>query len=373
MEFNFRPVDALSGGQRQRVWIAMALAQETDIIFLDEPTTYLDMAHQLEVLEILQNLNKKEARTIVMVLHDLNQAARFADHMIALKNGKIVRTGTCHDVMNREVLKQVFHIDAVIEQDPRTQKPMCITYNLLKGEDENEKILLASLLLLLFMGSACSNDTKEKDEDQPDDPEAAQTGTITYESENGPIEVPADPQRVVVLSSYAGDVIKRGVNIVGADSWSMDNPNFADELVDAQEVSDDSLEKIIESDPDLIIGLSTIKNVDKLNEIAPTVTFTYGKVDYLQQHIEIGKVLNKEKEATLWVEDFKQRAKELGEEVKEEIGEDTTVSVIEDYDKQLYVFGDNWGRGTEILYQEMGLKMPKSVEEMALKIGRAHV
>src|SRR5690625_5675029 len=149
----------------------------------------------------------------------------------------------------------------------------------------------------------------------------------------------------------------------------MDNPNFADELVDAQEVSDDSLEKIIELDPDLIIGLSTIKNVDKLNEIAPTVTFTYGKVDYLQQHIEIGKVLNKEKEATLWVEDFKQRAKELGEEVKEEIGEDTTVSVIEDYDKQLYVFGDNWGRGTEILYQEMGLKMPKSVEEMALKEG----
>lgn len=139
MEFKFRPVDALSGGQRQRVWIAMALAQETDIIFLDEPTTYLDMAHQLEVLEILQNLNKKEARTIVMVLHDLNQAARFADHMIALKNGKIVQTGTCHDVMNREVLKQVFHIDAVIEQDPRTQKPMCITYNLLKGENENEK------------------------------------------------------------------------------------------------------------------------------------------------------------------------------------------------------------------------------------------
>src|SRR5690625_7816708 len=97
-----------------------------------------------------------------------------------------------------------------------------------------KKILLVGLLLLLFMGSACSNDTKEKDEDQQDDPEVAQTETITYESENGPIEVPADPQRVVVLSSYAGDVIKQGVNIVGADSWSMDNPNFADELVDAR-------------------------------------------------------------------------------------------------------------------------------------------
>src|SRR5690625_7323435 len=97
------------------------------------------MAHQLEVLEILQNLNKKEARTIVMVLHDLNQAARFADHMIALKNGKIVRTGTCHDVMNREVLKQVFHIDAVIEQDPRTQKPTCITYNQIGRASSRER------------------------------------------------------------------------------------------------------------------------------------------------------------------------------------------------------------------------------------------
>src|SRR5690625_7171828 len=109
-----------------------------------------------------------------------------------------------------------------------------------------KKILLASLLLLLFMGSACSNDTKEKDEDQQDDPEVAQTGTITYESENGPIEVTADPQRDVVLSSYAGDVIKRCINIVGEDLWSMDNPNFADELVDAQELSDECLEKIME-------------------------------------------------------------------------------------------------------------------------------
>ena len=99
-DFKFRPVDALSGGQRQRVWIAMALAQETDIIFLDEPTTYLDMAHQLEVLELLQKLNVEQERTIVMVLHDLNQAARFADYMIALKEGEIVKAGNCEEVMN---------------------------------------------------------------------------------------------------------------------------------------------------------------------------------------------------------------------------------------------------------------------------------
>ncbi|MCR8849747.1 ABC transporter ATP-binding protein [Rossellomorea sp. SC111] len=139
-EFKYREVDALSGGQRQRVWIAMALAQETDIIFLDEPTTYLDMAHQLEVLELLQKLNQEQERTIVMVLHDLNQAARFADYIVALKEGEIVKSGSCEEVITHDVLKKVFHIDAEIGRDPRTNKPMCITYNLLKGEDQHEKM-----------------------------------------------------------------------------------------------------------------------------------------------------------------------------------------------------------------------------------------
>jgi len=139
-DFKYRPVDALSGGQRQRVWIAMALAQETEIIFLDEPTTYLDMAHQLEVLELLKKLNMEQGRTIVMVLHDLNQAARFADYMIALKDGEIVKAGNCEEVMTPNVLKDVFHIDAQIGKDPRTNKPMCITYDLIKGEENHEKM-----------------------------------------------------------------------------------------------------------------------------------------------------------------------------------------------------------------------------------------
>ncbi|SMQ72115.1 iron complex transport system ATP-binding protein [Bacillus sp. OV166] len=143
LDFKFRSVDSLSGGQRQRVWIAMALAQETDIIFLDEPTTYLDMAHQLEVLELLQRLNIEQERTIVMVLHDLNHAARFADYIIALKEGHIIKAGDCEEVMNPEVLKKVFQIDAQIGRDPRTNKPMCITYNLLKGEINNEKATIS--------------------------------------------------------------------------------------------------------------------------------------------------------------------------------------------------------------------------------------
>ncbi|MFJ7684011.1 iron-hydroxamate ABC transporter substrate-binding protein [Peribacillus butanolivorans] len=229
-----------------------------------------------------------------------------------------------------------------------------------------KKIMIPFILLLVLIISACGNESTEKEKSSTSKKE--KSGTITYQSENGPVEVPADPKRVVVLSTFAGNVMSLDVNLVGVDSWSKMNPNFK-ELKDVEEVTDENLEKIIELNPDLIIGLSTIKNVDKLKEIAPTVTYTYGKVDYLTQHIEIGKLLNKEKEAQAWVGDFKKRAKTTGEDIKAKIGEDATVSVFEKFDKQFYVFGDNWGRGTEILYQEMKLAMPEKVKEVALKDG----
>lgn len=132
-DFKDREVDALSGGQRQRVWIAMALAQETDIILLDEPTTYLDLCHQLEVLELLKELNVLENRTIVMVIHDLNHAARFADHLIAMREGSIVKSGNGKEVMTKPILREVFNIDAEIGIDPRTKKPICLTYDLVSS------------------------------------------------------------------------------------------------------------------------------------------------------------------------------------------------------------------------------------------------
>lgn len=139
--FRDREVDALSGGQRQRVWIAMALAQETEIILLDEPTTYLDLCHQLEILELLKQLNERENRTIVMVIHDLNQAARFADHLVAMKDGGIVKEGTPEEVMTPQILRSVFHIDVEMGLDPRTNKPICLTYDLLDKSDAAEEAL----------------------------------------------------------------------------------------------------------------------------------------------------------------------------------------------------------------------------------------
>ncbi|NFB54962.1 ABC transporter ATP-binding protein [Clostridium botulinum] len=131
-ELEVTMVDNLSGGQRQRVWIAMALAQQTDLILLDEPTTYLDMAYQLEVLELLYNLNRKQSCTIVMVLHDLNLAARFADYMIAIRSGNIIKCGTPKEIMTNKVLKDTFNIDAEIVWGSKTGRPTCISYELIK-------------------------------------------------------------------------------------------------------------------------------------------------------------------------------------------------------------------------------------------------
>ncbi|MFD0589238.1 ABC transporter ATP-binding protein [Paenibacillus sp. GCM10027627] len=129
-DFADRPVDHLSGGQRQRAWIAMALAQETDILFLDEPTTFLDMAHQLEVLHLLQKLNEMNNRTVVMVVHDLNHAARYAHHMIAIKSGEVKGEGSPVEVITPEIMREVFNIEADIVPDPRTGLPLCLPFAL---------------------------------------------------------------------------------------------------------------------------------------------------------------------------------------------------------------------------------------------------
>ncbi|MFS0775217.1 iron-hydroxamate ABC transporter substrate-binding protein [Neobacillus sp. 3P2-tot-E-2] len=230
-----------------------------------------------------------------------------------------------------------------------------------------KKLLLPFILLAALIISACGTDTSKEEDNTA--PAEKKSETITYQSENGPIEVPADPQRVILLSGFTGNVLDLGVNVVGVDTWSKNNPTFEKEMKDVAEVSDEDLEKIIELEPDLIVGLSNIKNIDKLSEIAPTVTYTWGKVDYLTQHIEIGKLLNKEKEAQSWVDNFKKEAESAGEEIRAKIGEDATVSVMESYGKDLYVFGSNWARGTEILYQAMKLKMPEKVKEVAESSG----
>lgn len=121
-----RCVDELSGGQRQRVWIAMALAQQTDILLLDEPTTYLDIAYQVEILDLLTDLNKKRGTTIVMVLHDINLSARYADYIFALREGKLIDKGEPEKVITSELIGTVFGLDCVVIQDPVSNSPFIV-------------------------------------------------------------------------------------------------------------------------------------------------------------------------------------------------------------------------------------------------------
>ena len=123
-----RPVELLSGGERQRAFIAMALAQETELLLLDEPTTFLDLKHQLEVLELVAKLHREQQKTVVMVLHDLNLAARYARRMVAIKQGKISAQGSPDEVMRPEVLREVFGIEAEVIRDPRFGTPHCLAY-----------------------------------------------------------------------------------------------------------------------------------------------------------------------------------------------------------------------------------------------------
>lgn len=125
-----RPLDTLSGGQRQRAWIAMTIAQDTGVLLLDEPTTYLDIGHQLEVMELVEHLNRERGTTIVLVLHDLNQAARYSRRMIVLNEGAIVADGAPWDVLTRELLAGVFKVRAEIIPHPESGTPVCLPYRL---------------------------------------------------------------------------------------------------------------------------------------------------------------------------------------------------------------------------------------------------
>ncbi|MFD1414929.1 iron-hydroxamate ABC transporter substrate-binding protein [Oceanobacillus jeddahense] len=228
-----------------------------------------------------------------------------------------------------------------------------------------KKLLFLFGCLLCLVIAGCSNQSNGK---QNDGKEEASNETVTYESETGPVEIPAEPQRIVALSN-GPNVFALDGNLVGVDEWTKASPLFEEDMADIEIVSENDPEGILALEPDLIIAGSHMENLDELEKIAPTVIYTWGKLDYLEQQIEIGKLLNKQEEAQEWVDDFTKRAKAVGDKIKEKHGEDVSVSVFETDSKNFAVFGDNWARGTEILYQTMELEMPEKVQEDVLADG----
>ncbi|MDQ0273763.1 iron-hydroxamate ABC transporter substrate-binding protein [Cytobacillus purgationiresistens] len=221
-----------------------------------------------------------------------------------------------------------------------------------------KKPLFFILIILVGLLAACGNNESNTSEQKD-----AESDTRMYESEEGEIELPAEPKKVAVIaSSYAGNVLSLGITPIAVDEWALGNKFFEGKLDDAEVVTQDSYEKLLELEPDLIITFSTDKNLEKYKEIAPTVALTYEKYSYLDAHIEIGKILNKEDEAKAWVDEWNKKTEAESKKVKDAIGEEATIMVFETFGKDMYVYGDNWGRGTEVIYQALGLKAPESVE-----------
>ncbi|MEY8744211.1 ABC transporter substrate-binding protein [Paenibacillus tundrae] len=244
-----------------------------------------------------------------------------------------------------------------------------------------KRMILPLIVILLFtiIASACGNDASNNATSNSNQGTAADTtstgaaqeettDTITYQSETGPVEIPAKPERIVSLSN-GPNILSMDVTPVGVDEWTAANPLFKDKLKDVAIVTDSDPESIAALNPDLIIAGSTAKNLEQLAKIAPTIVYTWGKLDYLDQQVEIGKVLNKEAEAQAWVDDFTKRAGDIGDEIKAKYGDNVTVSTIEIFEKEVFVMGDHWARGTEALYQAMKLNMPEQVKNDTLQEG----
>lgn len=229
-------------------------------------------------------------------------------------------------------------------------------------------LAITALMSVIFLTGCQSIEKKES---------KTETFTYTYKNAKGKKiavkNVPKNPKRIVVLGRYTGDVLKFGGNIVGADTYSKQNPLFRKHLKNAKVISEENVEEIAKLKPDLIIGLSTAKNVSKIKKIAPTILFDYGAYSYLDQPVEVAKALNKAEEGKTWKEQFEKQMAESSEKIKAKIGDQTTISILENFNKQLTVFGDNFGRGSEILYQGMKLPMPNLVKEITAKTGYATI
>ncbi|MDW3940136.1 ABC transporter substrate-binding protein [Staphylococcus saprophyticus] len=218
--------------------------------------------------------------------------------------------------------------------------------------------LLALMLILAACGNNSSDDASKKDKKEK-----------TYTQDSGKkVKIPKDPKRIVVLgATYAGGLKELDANIVGVAKIVDDSKVLKDKFKDVDKVDAENVESVAKLKPDLIITYNTDKNLKKLNKVAPTIAFDYMKHDYKEQHKELGKIVGKEDKAEDWIKDWEEKTKDDGNEIKDAIGEDTTVSIIKDFDKKIYALGKTYGHGSEILYDSFGLKMPEKVEKATKK------
>lgn len=227
------------------------------------------------------------------------------------------------------------------------------------------KKLLFPLLVLVLILAACGN---KSDSDKKEE-------TKSYKLDSGKsIDIPKKPQRIAVVApTYAGGIKYLGRDIVAVNEQVDSSKLLKDKFKGVEKIGENDVEKVAKAKPDLIVVYSTDKNIKKYNKIAPTVVYDYGKHKYLDQQRELGKLLGKEDKVASWEKEWKAQTKKDGQEIKDKIGEDATVSIFDEFDKKLYSYGPNWGRGGEVLYQAFGLKMPDKLNDLVKKEGWAEV
>ena len=230
----------------------------------------------------------------------------------------------------------------------------------------------ATLTVTIFLLVACGSSSKSENSASADKVELSNKPKIDGFHYYG--DIPKNPKRIASLSStYTGYLLQLGFDPVTVTSYDAKNPVLNEKVKNAKVLMPEGLESIAKQKPDLIVVDASDKNIDELKKIAPTIAIDYGKNDYLEILNRFGQIFGKEKEADQWIADWKSKTADIGKQLKEKLGQNVTFTVVGLYEKEIYLFGNNWGRGGEVIYKSLGFDAPQKVKDEVFPSGYLQV
>ena len=230
----------------------------------------------------------------------------------------------------------------------------------------------ATLTVTIFLLVACGSSSKSENSASADKVELSSKPKIDGFHYYG--DIPKNPKRIASLSStYTGYLLQLGFDPVTVTSYDAKNPVLKEKVKNAKVLMPEDLESIAKQKPDLIVVDTSDKNIDELKKIAPTIAIDYGKNDYLEILNRFGQIFGKEKEADQWIADWKSKTADIGKQLKEKLGQNVTFTVVGLYEKEIYLFGNNWGRGGEVIYKSLGFDAPQKVKDEVFPSGYLQV
>ncbi len=230
----------------------------------------------------------------------------------------------------------------------------------------------ATLTVTIFLLVACGSSSKSENSASSDKVELSSKPKIDGFHYYG--DIPKNPKRIASLSStYTGYLLQLGFDPVTVTSYDAKNPVLKKKVKNAKVLMPEDLESIAKQKPDLIVVDASDKNINELKKIAPTIAIDYGKNDYLEILNRFGQIFGKEKEADQWIADWKSKTADIGKQLKEKLGQNVTFTVVGLYEKEIYLFGNNWGRGGEVIYKSLGFDAPQKVKDEVFPSGYLQV